>query len=156
MTEKTGFRRVSSESADEHNMLQIREILFGEYSRQTEQQLAEVTTRLDEQDRTLRELIDRRVSLAMEALHKDLDKQGTRQQAALDGLDNALRALLSRTDERMTLLDSDLQDVNHAVQKTLAEQTAAQEQLQQDSVARQQLAELLEAMAQQLRRPDTP
>ena len=154
MSNETSFRRSSGASPDEQSMAQIREILFGEHSRQTASQIAGIETQLGEQQQALRHLLDERLESAMAALRADLDKQATRQQAALDGLDNALRALLARADERLTLLDSDLQDSQHAVRQTLDQQAMAIEQLEQRHIGRTELASLLETVARQLREPD--
>ena len=154
MSNETSFRRISGGSPDEQSMAQIREILFGEQHRQTASQIAGLETRLGEQERALRQLLDERLENAMSALRADLDKQGMRQQAALDGLDNALRALLTQANDRLTILDSDLQDAQHALRKTLDQQATAIEQVERRSMARTELAAMLEALARQLREPD--
>jgi chromosome segregation ATPase len=153
MGDETVFRQVRSETANEHDLAQIREILFGEQRRQTEQQIAHIETRLREQDETLRRLLDERIQQALDTARRDLDARATKQQTALDALDNALRALLQQTDDRLSVLDSDLQHSNHRLERSVAEQRGALERLQQDSAQRTQLAELLEDLARQLRTP---
>lgn len=151
MSEKTGFRQVRGESSDEHDMAQIRELLFGEHSRQTSRQLEQFEVRIREQEQALRRLLDQRLDQrltdATQALRDDLDQQSRRQQANLDGLDTALRALFAKTDERVTLVDSELQ----ASTQVLNELALSVERLQQGHVGRVHLAEMLEAMAQRLR-----
>ena len=158
MAEKPGFNRVSQESADEHSMAQIREILFGEHSRHTEQQFARLEARLGEQEQALKTLLDQRITALGENLRQlrdELDGQDRRQGAALDDLHATLSALLNRLDERLTILDSDQQDARHVQQQAAADQTAALEGLEQRSIGRTQLADLLEAMAGELRQtPD--
>ncbi len=144
MGDKIGFGRVSSSSADEQSMAQIREILFGEQNRQTATRIGHLETRLGEQESTLRELVERRVDKAVAALRKELETGNSQQQAALDRLEQTLRALLGKTEERITLLDSDLQDHAHGLAQSL-------ERLRQDQVDRAQLAEMFETLARQLR-----
>lgn len=145
MEDKPGIRQVgTAASVDEQNMAQIREILFGEQNRRTSHAL----NRLDERFAAL--------SAAMDALRSDLRTEGERRQAALDGVESALRALLEKFDQRLTLLDSDLQDDRHRLGQSIAEQTAALDRLQQGSVGRAQLADLLESLVGQLRDPTTP
>ncbi len=154
MAEKPGFNRVSQASADEHSMAQIREILFGEHSRHTERQFARLEARLGEQEQTLRTLLDQRIDEISQDLHQlrdALDGQDRRQGAALDELHTTLSALLNRLDERLTLLDSDQQDARHLQQQAAADQAAALENLERRNIGRAQLAELLEAMAGELR-----
>lgn len=156
MAEKPGLNRVSQGSADEQSMAQIREILFGEQSRQTEQQFAHLEARLGEQEQALKTLLDQRIDELGEQLHRlrgDLDGQEQRQGAALDDLHTTLSALLNRLDERLNVLDSDQQDARHVQQQAAADQTAALEGLERRSIGRAQLADLLEAMAGELRRP---
>jgi len=155
MGDKIGFSRVSSESADEQNMAQIREILFGEHNRQTASRLDRIDTRLNEQDGALSELLDQRIDKALAGLRRELETQGKQQQASLDGLDKALRALLVKADERITMLDSDLQDTAHRLGQSFTEYSQSLDRLQQDNANRSQLAELFEALAQQLRSPST-
>jgi hypothetical protein len=151
MAEKPGFKHIGSASADEQQMAQIREILFGEQQRRISEQLAAIERRLEEQLADMRTLLDQRVNQVRDQLHQDIDKQGMRQQAALDGLDNALRALLQGLDDKITLIDSDLQDAEQRQRQALADQAAEHERLQQDSVSRRHIAELLEQMARTLR-----
>jgi len=153
MADKTGFRHISSTSTDEQNLAQIREILFGEHSRNTADHLARIESRLREQDAALRELLDERVAKTMLTLQGQLETQRTQQQKALDGLDSALRVLLDQVGERLTLLDSDLQDASHRLGQSLAEQESALNRLQRDSAQRSQLADLLETLVHQLREP---
>ena len=154
MAEKPGFNRVSQESADGHSMAQIREILFGEHSRHTEQQFARLEARLGEQEQALKTLLDRRIDELgndLRRLRDDLDGQDRRQGSALDELHTTLSALLNRLDERLTVLDSDQQDARHAQQQAAADQAAALEGVEQRSIGRAQLADMLEAMAGELR-----
>jgi hypothetical protein len=135
-------------------MQQIREILFGEQQRLTDAQLSRLEARLGEQSEQLRELFESRISQALETLRQEMDTHANRQQTALDSLDNALRSLLGRADERITLLDSDLQDTAHRLSQTIAEQATAHDALAQRSVERETLAELLEQIASRLRTAD--
>ena len=154
MAEKPGFNRVSQESADEHSMAQIREILFGEQSRHTEQQFARLEARLTEQEQALKTLLDQRMTALGENLRQlrdDLDGQDRRQDAALSDLHSSLSALLDRLDERLTVLDSDQQDARHAQQQAAADQAAALAGVEQRSLGRARLADMLEAMAGELR-----
>jgi len=155
MGDKIGFSRVSSESADEQNMAQIREILFGEHNRQTANRIDRIESRLNEQDAALGDLLDQRIDKALAGLRRELDTQAKQQQAALDGLDGTLRMLLGKTDERINLLDSDLQDTAHRLGQSLTEHSQSLDRLQQDNADRSQLAELFEALAHQLRSPTT-
>ena len=151
MGDKIGFSRVSSTSADEQHMAQIREILFGEQNRQTENRIGRVESRLSEQDAALRELLDQRIDKALSTLRREFETRDKQQTAARDDLDGLLRALLTKADERITLLDSDLQDNMHQLNQVLAEQSQALEHLQHDKFDRAQLAELFETLARQLR-----
>ena len=154
MAEKPGFNRVSQASADEQSMAQIREILFGEHSRHTEQQFTRLEARLGEQEQALKTLLDQRIDEISQDLHQlrnDLDGQDRRQGAALDELHTTRNALLNRLDERLTVLDSDQQDARHLQQQVAAEQAAALEGLERRNIGRAQLADLLEAMAGELR-----
>jgi len=155
MGDKIGFSRVGSESADEQNMAQIREILFGEHNRQTANRIDRIESRLNEQDAAFRELLDQRIDKALAGLRRELETQGKQQQAALDGLDGTLRMLLGKTDERITLLDSDLQDTAHRLGQSLTEYSQSLDRLQQDNADRSQLAALFEGLASQLRSPST-
>lgn len=147
MAEKPGFRHISSASADEQQMAQIREILFGEQNRRTEGDLKSLGERLDTLDRALRELLDSRITQLSEGFHRELEKQGLRHQASIDGLDNALRGLLRGLDEKIDLVDSDLQDAQHKLKQAIDDHATA-------SVRRAQLADLLEQFAGQLRGGD--
>jgi len=155
MGDKIGFGRVSSESADEQNMAQIREILFGEHNRQTANRIDRIESRLNEQDAALRELLDQRIDKALAGLRRELETQAKQQQAALDHLDGALRTLLGKADQRITLLDSDLQDNAHRLGQSLTEHSQSLDRLQQDNANRSQLAELFEGLARQLRSQST-
>jgi chromosome segregation ATPase len=151
MIDKTVLKQVGGTAAGEHDMERIREILFGEQRRQTERQLTQIETRLHEQDSALRQLLEERIEQALEKSRRDLDALETQQSTAIDGLENALRALLQQADVRLARLDSDLQDTNDRLEQSAAEQRAALGRLQQDSTQRAQLAELLEGLARQLR-----
>jgi len=151
MAEKPGFKHIGSASADEQQMAQIREILFGEQQRRISEQLDGIERRFEEQLADIRALLDQRVNQARDQLHQDLDKQGMRQQAALDGLDNALRAQLQGLDDKIMLVDSDLQEADQRNRQALADQAAEHDRLQQSSASRQHIAELLEQMARTLR-----
>ena len=151
MGDKIGFGRVSSTSADEQNMAQIREILFGEQNRQTATRIGQMETRLGEQEAALRELLEQRIDKAMAALRQEIETRNGEQQAALDGLDSALHKLLDKTSERLSLLDSDLQDAEHRLGESLKQHTEALDRLEQNQVDRTQLAELFESFARQLR-----
>ncbi|MBT8429311.1 MAG: hypothetical protein KJN79_05305 [Gammaproteobacteria bacterium] len=155
MADKIGFSRVSSESVDEQNMAQIREILFGEQNRQTGNRLDRIESRLNEHEAALRELLDQRIDKALAGLRRELETHGKQQQAALDGLDNALRTMLGKADERITLLDSDLQDTARRLDQSLTEHSQSLDRLHQDNADRSQLAELFEGLARQLRSPST-
>jgi hypothetical protein len=134
-------------------MAQIREILVGEHNRQTTNRIDRIESRLNEQDAALSEFLNQRIDKALAGLRREVETQGNQQQAALDGLDNALRALLGKTDERITLLDSDLQDTTHRLDRSLKEHSQSLDRLQQDNADRVQLAELFEGLARQLRSP---
>jgi regulator of replication initiation timing len=154
MSDKPGFSRVSNTSADEQSMAQIREILFGEQSRQTEQHFSRLEVRLNEQERSLKALLDERVGKLtddLEQLRNQLGEQDQRQHSALDELNGTLSVLLGKLDERLVLLDSDQQDAKQDQQRAVTEQRDALHDLEQRSMGRQQLAELLEAMAGELR-----
>jgi len=153
MADKIGFNRVSSESVDEQSMAQIREILFGEQNRETANRIDRIESQLNEQEAALSVLLDQRIDKALAGLRHELATQGKQQQAALDGLDNALRALLGKADERITLLDGDLQDTAHRLGQSLTEHSQSLDRLQQDNADRSQLAELFEGLARQLRSP---
>ena len=152
MTEKIGFGRLRNSSTDEQDMAQIREILFGEQTRQADNRMARIESLLSAQDTALRDLLDMRIDRAAKALRDELGNQGRRQETALDAVDAELRALLQRNDERLTLLDSDLQDARQQADRSIDEYARSLDQLQQDSVDRSQLAELFEGLAQQLRK----
>ena len=118
MSEKTGVHQVRRESTDEQDMAQIRELLFGEHSRQTSRRLEEIAARLNAQEQ-------------------------------------ALRALVAQTDERVTLIDSELQESNTSLRHAIDALAQDLERMQQGSVNRIHFAELLETMARQLRQsPD--
>jgi hypothetical protein len=151
MAEKSGFEQLDSANAEDRQMAQIREILFGEQSRLTEQRLSEIEQAIESQVTRLGQLMEQRISQSMEQLRQDLEKQGLRHQAALDGLDNALRRLLQGLDDKITLVDSDVQDNDQRQTQALAQQAAAHERLASASVDRKQLANLLDSMARQLR-----
>jgi uncharacterized coiled-coil protein SlyX len=151
MGDKIGFGRVSSTSADEQNMEQIREILFGEQNRQTATRIGHMETRLGEQEAALRELLEQRIEKAMAALRQEIETRNGEQRAAIDGLDSALRKILDKTDERLSLLDSDLQDSGHRLGESIKQHTEALNRLEQGQVDRSQLAELFESVARQLR-----
>jgi hypothetical protein len=138
-------------AADDQQMAQIREILFGEQQRRLASRLDDIERRLAQQNAAQRELLDQRLRQLGEQLHADLDKQGLRQQAAIDGLDNALRALVRGVDDKLMLVDSDLQDLDQRHQQAVADQLARDAETRQRSVSREQLAVLLEQLAQQLR-----
>ena len=152
MTEKIGFSRIRNSSTDEQDMAQIREILFGEQTRQADNRMARIESLLSAQDTALRDLLDMRIDRAAKALRDELGNQGRRQETALDAVDAELRALLQKNDERLTLLDSDLQDARQRADRSIDEYARSLDQLQQDSVDRSQLAELFEGLAQQLRK----
>lgn len=154
MSDKPGVSRVSTTSADEQSMAQIREILFGEQTRQTEAHFSRLEVRLSEQERSLKALLDERVGKLTDNLAQlryELGEQDQRQHSALDELNGTLSALLDKLDERLVLLDSDQQDTKHEQQRAVAEQRAALHDLEQCHIGRQQLAELLESMAGELR-----
>jgi hypothetical protein len=156
MADKPRIRQVTGDHADEQSLAQIREILFGEQNRQTADQLARIEARIGEQDAALRALLERqiaRLTEAGDALRDGLEAQGTQQRAALDTVDSAIRELLGTLQDRLTLLDSDLQDAGNRLARSIEDQVAAHDRLQQTSVSRAQLAELLEGLARQLRTP---
>lgn len=152
ITEKIGFGGASNSAADEQDMARIREILFGDQTRQADNRMARIESLLSAQDTALRELLDMRIDRAAKALRDELGNQGRRQETALDAVDAELRALLRKNDERLTLLDSDLQDARQQADRSLDEYARSLDQLQQDSVDRSQLAALFEGLAQQLRK----
>jgi hypothetical protein len=152
MTGKLGFGGVGNSSADEQQMAQIREILFGEQTRQANNRMARIESLLSAQDTALRELLDIRIGRATKELREELGNQGKRQSTELDAVDAELRALLHSTDERLMLLDSDLQNARHQADRSLDEHARSLDRLRQDGVDRSQLAELFEGIAQQLRK----
>lgn len=159
MSDKPGFSRVGQTSADEQDMARIREILFGEQSRQTEQQFQQLDARLIQQQQALESLIEQHIGKLgdeLQSVRSEMQAQDDRQSAALDALNETLGQLLARLDERVTLLDSDQQDARHRQQQDAADQTAALDALQQRSVARDQLAALLETLAGELRDKPAP
>ena len=151
MGDKIGFGRISSSSADEQNMAQIREILFGERERQTATRIGRIETRVSEQEAALRELLEQRIDKAMAALRQEIETRNGKQQAALDGLDKELRERSAKTEERLSLLDSDLQDSEHRLGESIKRHAEALDRLEQQQVDRAQLAELFESVARQLR-----
>ncbi len=151
MGDKIGFGRVSSASADEQNMAQIREILFGEQERQTAKRIGRVETRVSEQELALRELLEQRIDKAMAALRQEIETRNGEQQAALDGMDSALREILGKADQRLSLLDSDLQDTAHRLGESIKQHAEVLSRLEQTQVERTELAELFESVARQLR-----
>ena len=151
MGDKIGFGRVSSSSADEQNMAQIREILFGEQERQTATRISRIETRMSEQEAALRELLEQRIDKAMAALRQEIETRNGEQQAALDSLDKELRKIVDKTDARLSLLDSDLQDAEQRLGESVKQHSQALEGLEQKQVNRAQLAELFESVARQLR-----
>ena len=154
MSDKPGFSRVSTTTADEQSMAQIREILFGEQTRQTDEHLSRLDARLNEQELALKALLDERVGKLTDnlaQLRDELGEQDRRQHSALEELNGTLSTLLRKLDERLVLLDSDQQDAKQDQQRAVTEQRDALHDLEQRSMGRQQLAELLEAMAGELR-----
>ena len=125
MTDQTRHRQLQPDD-DEQSLAQIREILLKDDRRHTAQLVASIEARLAEQDDALRQLLDQRITDALEDLRGEIDHRAQHQQTALQGLDDALR-------------------------QALAEQAAALGRLADDKVDRMQLAALLEAMAKQLR-----
>jgi len=154
VADNLGMGGVGGSAADEQHMAQIREILFGEQTRQADNRMARIESLLSAQDTALRELLDMRIDRATEELRDELGNQGRHQATALDALDAELRALLLTTGERLTLLDSDLQDAHHQTDRSLAEHARSLEQLRHDSIERSQLASLFESLAEQLRKTD--
>ena len=158
MSDKSGGSRASAESTGQQSMAQIREILFGEQVRHTEQQFARLDARLEEQHNVLRAMLDEqigRLGNELAQLRDGLDAQDRRQDLALQELNGSLSDLLRRLDERLTLLDSDHQDTVQRQQRAEAEQAAELQRVAQQSAERAQLAELLEQMAARLRQsPD--
>jgi chromosome segregation ATPase len=137
-------------------MAQIREILFGEQNRATIQQIERLESRLDDQETTLRRLLEERVSElreTSEALRRHVETADQRQQAALGELGEELRGLLKTLEERLGLLDNDLQDTAQQLRQQDSERGSALDRLKRDSVDNGRLAELLESLAGQLRRP---
>ena len=126
---KLGVGKVSGSGADEKDMARIREILFGEQTRESNNRMARIESLLSAQDTALRELLDMRIERAAKELREELGNHERRQETALDALHTELLTRLKNTDERLSLLDSDLQD----------------------TVDRAQLAELFESLARQLR-----
>lgn len=133
---KLGVGQVSSSAGDEKDMARIREILFGEQSREANNRMARIESLLSAQDTALRELLDMRIERAAKELRDELGSHDRRQATALDALHAELLARLKNTDERLSLLDSDLQDTRYQADH---------------AVDRAQLAALFETMARQLR-----
>jgi hypothetical protein len=152
MAEKIGIGRVSSAPADEEDMARIREILFGDQTRESSNRMARIESLLSAQDTALRELLDMRIARATKELHDELSNRDRRQAAALDALDAEFRARSQANDERLTLLDGELQDARHQVEQSLGEVAGSLNNLQQDNIDRAQLAEMFEGLAQHLRK----
>lgn len=87
----------------------------------------------------------------MAALRQEIETRNGRQQAALDGLEKELHERSAKTDERLSLRDSDLQDTEHRLGESIKQHTEALGRLEQQQVDRTQLAELFESVARQLR-----
>ena len=122
MSDKSGVSRASAESTEQQSMAQIREILFGEKVRHTEQQFARLDARLEEQHNVLRAMLDEqigRLGNELTQLRNGLDAQDRRQDLALQELNGSLSDLLRRLDERLTLLDSDHQDTVQRQQRAV-------------------------------------
>lgn len=151
MTENTGITRMRADSSDESSMQQIREILFGEHRRQTAEHLVRIESRLSEQDMALRRLLEERIASAVQDLQETLASEGERQRAALGDLDQALRSLLLDLEQQLRKVDDDLQDGHDHLRQSLAARDEALDALQQQSVSRTQLADVLESLARQLR-----
>ncbi len=154
MADTPELTRIGSAAAEDKDLAQIREILFGEQGRRIGERLATLDARLGQHESELRSALDEQRSgfeRAFAELEERLHAQQVSQQAALDGLEATLRGLLEQADGRLTRLDSDLQDATHRLLQSLEQQAAEQERLQQASLGREQLAELLEGMARRLR-----
>jgi hypothetical protein len=150
----TGSQTQREDPDDDQQMAQIREILFGAESRRVSERLDQIERRLEQQVSALEAATDRRLTQTREQLHADIDKQGLRHQAALDGLDNALRALVQGLDDKLSLVDSDLQDLAQRQRQAMEQQLEEQRELARRSVSRAELAGLLEQFAGLLRRDD--
>jgi uncharacterized protein YicC (UPF0701 family) len=151
MTEDTRITRIRADSADESSLQQIREILFGEDRRLTAEHLARIESRLNEQDAALRRLLQERIGSAVQGLQETLVREGERQRAALGDLDQALRSQLLDLEQRLRRVDEDRQDGHDHLRQSLAARDETLDALQQQSVSRMQLADVLESLAQQLR-----
>ena len=149
---KLGVGQVSNSSADEKDMARIREILLGEQTREANNRIARIESLLSAQDKALRELLDMRIERATKQVLDELGNRDRRQTTALDALHAELHAQLQNTDERLTLMDSDLQDARHQADRSLEQYARSLDQLQKDSVDRSQLADLFEELAGQLRK----
>jgi chromosome segregation ATPase len=157
MADKPELTRIGGAATEDKDLAQIREILFGEHSRRIAERLALLDARLDGQESDLRRALEeqlRAFERAAADLEARLNAQEARQQAALDGLETLLRGLLDQAGDRLTRLDSDLQDASHRLMQSLEQQAAEHARLQQASVGRAQLAALLEGLARQLRDQD--
>ena len=151
MTENTGITRMRADSSDESSMQQIREILFGDHRRLTAEHLARIESRLSEQDTALHRLLEERIGSAIQGLQETLASDGQRQRAALSDLDQALRSLLLNLEQQLRKVDDDQQDSRDHLRQSLAVRDEALDALQQQSVSRAQLADVLETLARQLR-----
>ncbi|MGB5201731.1 MAG: hypothetical protein WBN68_02940 [Sedimenticolaceae bacterium] len=151
MTENTGITRMRADAADESSMQQIREILFGEHRRLTAEHLARIESRVSEQDAALRRLLEERIGGAVQGLQEILASEGQRQRAALGDLDQTLRSLLLDLEQHLRKVDDGLQDNHDHLRQSLAARDEALDALQQQSVSRAQLADVLEMLARQLR-----
>ena len=154
MVDKSEIRQIGT-GGDAQQMAQIREILFGDQNRRFSEQLNGLEKAFEQQQASLREAFDQQLRQAIERLQADLEKQAMRQQAGVDGLDNALRAMIRELDDKITLVDSDLQDSDQRHAASAAQQQTALDGLRQSSVDRMALAELLEQVARSLRGADT-
>lgn len=151
MTEDTRITRMRADPTDEGSLQQIREILFGEHRRLTAEHLARIESRLNDQDAALRRLLQERIGSAVQGLQQTLAREGERQRAALGDLDQALRSQLLDLEQRLRKVDDDLQDSHGHLRQSLAARDETLDALQQQSVSRMQLADVLESLARQLR-----
>lgn len=130
-----------------NSMEQIRELLFGEHQRNTEQRFANTDAGIlalrEQAAQDIREL-EQRLSDRMD----QLDKLHSGHRDALEStVQEALQALSRQFDQRVDDIQTQLQSEQMQLARELGKE---QDRLQTDKVDRRQLARLLKQMADQL------
>lgn len=134
--------------ASTDNMAQVRELLFGEHLRLIEDRFKQLEQQVTQQFESLRDDFLNQIAQEsntrdqeLNTLDEQLKQQSQDQENRTSALEDDIRALLQA-------MNSDLQNLIEAVQK---QQQQDQDQLQQHKVGREQLADLLSGLANQLR-----